>query len=235
MQETYSAKAIILDKRPFKEYDAVVSVFCADKGRLELVARGVKRPNSKLAGHTEPITLAKIMTARGRQYDYLAAAANENSFFNIKNDFDKINAAGRAIGIFKKLVKENEKDEKLFYLLYEFLAALNNCQFSNYQLFFHSFVLKLLAHLGYRPELRDCAVCKKRIVPNNNKFDVSKGGVVCGACDRRGAALTITDNCVKILRIILKSDFNGLLKIKTDRKLEREVEKIIGSFYEYRC
>ncbi len=251
MNETFQTKAIILDSKPFREYDAIVSVFCVNKGRLELVARGVKKPSSKLAGHIEPITLSNIMIARGRRYDYLAAAINENSFIDIKNDFDKINTAGQAIGVFKKLVKENEKDEKLFNLLYDFLAALNNYQSSiiNYQLFFYFFILKLLSQLGYKPELYNCVICKNKITPNNNKFDLDKGGAACGGCviikspfacpekggDKGGLRdlLTITDNCIKTLRIIIQSDFNKLLKLKIDDKLEKEVEKIINSFYKY--
>ena len=247
MEETHSTKAIILDRKPFKECDTMVSVFCLDRGKLGLVARGAKKMSSKLAGHIEPVTLSNIMIARGRQYDYLAAAVNENSFINIKNDFNKINAAGRAINIFKTLIKENEKDENLFYLLCDFLNILNNPKREtppfaeaaeggqNSKLFFSFFVLKLLAQLGYKPELYDCAVCKDKITPNNNKFDLTKGGVVCAACAGAGDLLTITDNCIKVLRIILNSDFNKLsrLKININAKLEIEIKETISSFYKY--
>lgn len=256
MEETHSAKAIILDKKPFREYDAIVSVFCLDKGRLDLVARGAKKSSSKLAGHIEPITLSNIMIARGRRYDYLAAAINENSFINIKNDFDKINTAGRAINIFKKLIKENEKDENLFYLLCDFLNILNSSKppptlklrgasktpayaeategRQNLKLFFPFFTLKLLTQSGYRPELHDCVICKKKIVPNNNKFDLFKGGAVCGGCGRGGKnTVIISDNCIKALRIVINSDFEKLIKLKIDNKLEKEVEKIINAFYKY--
>ncbi len=236
MNETFQTKAIILDSKPFREYDAIVSVFCINNGRLELVARGVKKPSSKLAGHIEPVTLSNIMIVRGRRYDYLGAAINENSFINIKNDFDKINTAGQAIGVFKKLVKENEKDENLFHLLYDFLNMLNSYKLKvvSCKLLFSFFVLKLLSHLGYRPELYNCATCKKKVSPNNNKFDLAMGGIVCGGCARRGKnTLTITDNCIKVLRMIIGSDFEKLLKLKTDNKLGEEVEKIINSFYKY--
>ena len=253
MEETHSAKAIILDRKPFKEHDTMVSVFCLDKGKLDLVARGTKKISSKLAGHIEPVTLSNIMIARGRQYDYLAAAINEESFINIKNDFDKISAAGQAVGVFKKLVKGEEKDEAIFKLFESFLRLLNKGELSviSYELLLNFFILKLLSQLGYKPELYNCAVCKKKIVPNNNKFDLAKGGVVCGGCaiespiacsaersscwDKGawGDLLTITDNCVKVLRMIVNSDFDKLLKLKIDNELNREVNLIISSFYKY--
>jgi DNA repair protein RecO (recombination protein O) len=248
MQETYGTKAIILGRRPFRECDTMVSVFCLDNGKLELVARGTKKPNSKLAGHIEPISLSNIMIARGRQYDYLAAAVNENSFVNIKNDFDKLSIAGRAVGVFEKLVKENEKDNNLFNLLFSFLNILNSCKLKvvSCKLLFNFFILKFISELGYKPEeLYNCVVCKKKIIPNNNKFDLTKGGVVCGQCApapshspspasrERGARLTITDNCIKVLRMAVGIDLDKLLKLKIEKKLEKEVEKIIWSFYQY--
>jgi DNA repair protein RecO (recombination protein O) len=247
MEETFNTKAIILNRQPFKENDTKVSVFCLARGRLELVARGTKKQSSKMAGHLEPISLSNIMVVRGKQYNYVGSAINENAFLNIKNDYDKIFVAGEAINIFRKLVKENERDEILFKLLYNFLETVNSCRLKaeSCKLLFNYFLLKMLATLGHKPELHNCVVCKNKIAPGGNKFDLAKGGVVCAttltprpsptpAAEReRGALLTISDNCIKVLRLAVSEDFEKLIKLKIDNKLEKEVDLIISSFYKY--
>ncbi len=236
MDETYQTKAIILNRKPFRENDTKVSVFCLKKGRLELVARGAKKVSSKLAGHIEPIILANIMVIRGKRYDYLGSAINENSFLNIKNDLDKLSIAGKAVNVFQKLIKENEKDEKLFKLLEDFLETLNNYELriTNYELFFYFFVMKLLVELGYTPELYNCVVCKKKIEPGNNKFNLNKGGVAHNTClVGEQSSLTITDNCIKVLRMVVNDDLKKLTKLKIDSNLNKEVKKISSSFYKF--
>jgi DNA repair protein RecO (recombination protein O) len=247
MDETYQTKAIILNRQPFREYDTRVSVFCLDRGRLELVARGTKKMESKLAGHLEPICLSNIMIVRGRQYDYVGSSINENSFINIKNDLDKLFLAGKAISVFQRLVKENEEDVVIFRLFENFLQLLNedegaeHCSARTCNLLLNFFILKLLVALGYKPELYNCVICKKKIVPNNNKFDFARGGVVCGRCasppapllSKERELLTITDDCIKVLRMVVDSDLQRLTKINIDNKLEKEVKKIVSTFYKY--
>lgn len=236
MEETYNTKAIILDRQPFRESDSKVAVFCFDKGRQELVARGTRKISSKLSGHIEPLTLANIMIVRGKHYNYLGSAINENSFINIKNDLDKLYLAGEAINIFKKLVKENEKDEFLFGLLDNFLKILNNKEFDlkNRELFLSFFIFKLIGELGYSPELFNCVVCKNKITPGKNKLSLSKGGIICAKCKIDDKSiLTISDNCIKVLRMAASHKQEKLTKLNLEKKLVHEINNIIRSFYKY--
>lgn len=239
MEETYQLKTIILDKKPFREHDVKITVFSLEKGKLELVVRGVKKLKSKLAGHTEPITLANIMAIKGRHFDYAGSAFGESYFTNIKNNFDKLYSAGRALMIFKRIVKEGERDEKLFYVLENFFGVLEKIELSviGYQLLVDFFILKLMIFLGYKPELYNCLVCNSKIKPNGNSFNIFKGGLVCLKCNRpdNTRALTISDNCVKVLRLAADDNhnFEKLAKLKINKNLTKEVMKIIESFSKY--
>lgn len=240
MEDTYTTKAIILNKQAFREDDIKISAYSSEKGRLELVARGARKFRSKLAGHIEPISLSRLMVVRGKIFDYVGSAINENSFLNIKSDFDKISVAGRAISVFKKYVKEDEKDENTFKLLEDFLGLINTStpfpaskdKIDNYNLILNYFVLKLLANLGYKPELKICVACSAKLLPKNNRFDLARGGVICGKCSSK-EGLTISENCVKVLRIVIDSNFEKIKKLTINNNLSKEVIKIISSFYKY--
>ncbi|PIR13468.1 DNA repair protein RecO [Candidatus Falkowbacteria bacterium CG11_big_fil_rev_8_21_14_0_20_39_10] len=235
MEETYTTKAIVLNRQPFRENDLRVAVFSMDYGRLELVARGAKKLKSKQAGHIEPITLAKLMIVRGKQFDYIGSALGENFYAGIKSDLEKICFVGKAVALVKRLVKENLKSEDVFWLLEEFLSVMNQeLGIRNKKFFYYFFILKLLSSLGYEPELKNCLKCKKKIEPGNNYFNFKSGGLECGRCsDKNKDSIKISDDCIKVLRLGIGSDFTTLQKLKIDKRLEKEVISAIDGFYRY--
>ena len=238
MEETYNLKVIVLNRRPFAEDDGRVVVYSCERGKLELVVRGMKKIKSKLAGHLEPITLVNIMAVRGRQYDYVGAAASANCYFNIKSDLAKITTAGEAIKIFNRIIKPKQADTEVFKLVKDFLDTLDGriSLIFDQDLFVHFFIFKLLIKLGHQPELYYCVKCRKKILPQGNKFDLARGGLICHECLANFSSksqLTISENTIKILRLAEKSNFRQLSKIKIDKKDEREVKNIVGSFLNY--
>jgi DNA repair protein RecO (recombination protein O) len=125
MEETFVTKALILKRQPWRECDSRVIIFSLDRGRLEFIARGAQKLESKLAGHLEPITLATIMAIKGKGFDYIGSAATLDAFLIIKSDLNKIYYAGRALAWLEKLTKEGEGDHNLFFLAGEYLDLLN--------------------------------------------------------------------------------------------------------------
>ncbi|MBI4812521.1 DNA repair protein RecO [Candidatus Falkowbacteria bacterium] len=235
MEETYFTKAIVLNRTPWREDGARVTVYSKERGKLDLMARGARKAGSKLAAHLEPITFSRLMVVRGKNYDYAGSTVSENSYFNIKNDLEKIFLAGGVLKIFNELVKGNERDEYIFFLLQETLKILNSEQMVSAkggQLLYNFFILKLLVFLGHKPELYNCVVCHKRITPGDgNKFDLAKGGVACGKCSPAG--LTISDDCIKVLRVVVENGLANSIKLKINNKLEKEATNIISSFLKY--
>ena len=238
MNETYLTKAIILNRRPFRECDSMATVYSFDKGKLELAVRGARKISSKLAGHIEPLNLSEIMVVRGRQFDYVGGAVSENCFIDLKSNLEKSLIAGQAVNIFNQLIKHGEQDGDIFLLLQDFLNTLDkdkNKEF-NCELLLNFLIFKLLDQLGYKPELYNCVVCKKKIIPNNNKFDLSRGGLVCADCAKNiqyNKPLQISANCIKVLRLVIESDLSRLTKLKINDNLDKETSNIICSFLKF--
>ena len=47
-------QAIVLSRRDFREFDQMISLYTREQGKLELLARGLKKVTSKNAAHLEP-------------------------------------------------------------------------------------------------------------------------------------------------------------------------------------
>lgn len=234
MQETYTTKAIILRREPHREHDTRAVVFSFERGKLNLIARGTRKIESKMAGHLEPVTLARIMVVRGKAYNYIGNAVNERVFKNIKNDLRKINAAGKAIGLFDRLTRENEREEGMFILLESYLAALNDPKVAeehNDSLYCY-FVIKLLSKLGYRPEMQVCLICKMKITQEGNYFNIHRGGLECAKCGNPKSS-AVSNDCVKVIRFVLDNPMEKLVRFKINAKINKEIDRLISSLIAY--
>jgi DNA repair protein RecO (recombination protein O) len=225
----------VLNRQSFRESDSKVTVYTLANGKIDLIARGTKKIKSKLAGHIEPITLAAVMIIRGRQFDYLGSSVSENSLANIKANLDKSLIAGQAAKIFKQLIKENVRDEALYSLLKSFLEILNDEKIISEKInFLYSvFIFKLLAELGYAPELSNCVGCYCKIEANNSsKFDIVRGGLLCAKCSAKADrnALTISDTCIKVLRLFLEASWKKILNLEISKSLDKEINYIVNNF-----
>ncbi len=151
MEETYLTKALVLKREAYREFDGRVLVYSQDRGKLDLVARGMLRPGSKLAAHLEPITLINLMVIKGKNRDYVGSAIGLDSYARIKADVNRIYYVGLAWNLFNRLVHWEHEDQVLFALLVDFLDAISESvePAGLYQIF----SLRLIAILGYSPDL----------------------------------------------------------------------------------
>lgn len=240
MDETYLTEAIILNRQPFKEDDLQITVYSRERGRLFLVARGGRKAKSKLAAHLEPLCRTEIMVVRGRHYDYAGSAVSVDCYGKLKSDYEKVSAANMAVKKIIQTVKEGMPDKNIFEIISALLNELNE-GILNPKLAAAFFSLQLLARQGLAPELNYCVLHRGKITPNGNRFDFVRSGLVCPQC--RAAAgnfpamtqsnLQISDDCIKIMRLVLSEDFNRLKKIKCSAKLEAEIISLVDKYYQY--
>lgn len=251
MEESRNSAALILNRQNYKENDTLVTVYTKNFGKLNLVARGTKKTKSKLAAHLEPLVLSDLMILKGRGRDYIGAALLRNAYQNIRGDLNKIYYAGRALNLFNRLVKEGHPDERLFFLLTRWLETVDEFENKNSdqdlskedgELLLAFFAFKLLAELGYQPELYHCLGCGREIKSGANHFNFKNGGIIEEAClDKKeflelrynGGIAPITDNCVKLLRFITDNKFVSAGKLKVDKKLIKELVIFIKNYVDF--
>ncbi|MFA5184380.1 MAG: DNA repair protein RecO [Patescibacteria group bacterium] len=245
MDGTKNTVALILNRQLYREHDSLVTAYTPDYGKLSLVARGAQKLGSKLAGHIEPLTMADIMIIPGKGFDYVGSAVSRNVYTSIRQDLNKLYYAGQALQILHQRVKENQADAPLFFLISEWLDILDArtcCRADQGELLLSFFIWRLMAELGYQPELYRCLDCHRPISPGQNYFHLLKGGLIClncfeaekGAPDFNGNyLLTISDNCVKILRFIMEKNFLQLEKLRIETKLAKESLKLAKSFQSF--
>ena len=222
---------IILKKQDYRESDRLFVIYTDELGKIEAVAKGVRKIKSKMAGHLELFSVVNLMVAPGKTYYQIAGADREKNFLNIKSDLGKTVLASFCLEVVDIFTKTDHPDLKIYELIYEILEIFDNEKMKNFLKMYSLskfFTLKLLSLLGWTPELYTCVKCKKKIMPSGNFFDAARGGLTCSNCGRGG--LPISTTAIKILRFILQNDFEKIAVLKITKTNIKELAKIIDAF-----
>ncbi len=244
MYKTYKTQGIVLKRIDWRENDLLVNIYTKDYGKIKAICKGGKNINSKMAAHLEPFSLVDLFLIKSNNLEKIAGAVCLSNFSEIKNNLEKIYYTSQAINLVNKTIKQGKKDEKVFNLLKNYLIILKssyNFSKDKYEFLFSIFILKFLSILGYMPELYNCVICKRKLEPSENAFNYEKGGIICKNCkkdyvfnqNQNICQEDISEQTIKIFRLILKQNCDRLLKVKTNQKILNQVNKIIRNYLMY--
>ncbi len=171
---------IILERRPLMEHDRRLTVWTREAGKLEPVAKGTLKLESKLAGSLEPLTEVRLSLTRGRT-DRVISSSIIQSWSGLRNDLRALAAASFAAQAVSRLTHVGLPDPVLFNLLLDCLASLNGQRVENHALIVRKLLWRLFDRLGFRPRLDACVRCNKTL-PAGGYFSAVDGGLVGPEC-----------------------------------------------------
>lgn len=229
-ERTYIAEALILRRSDFQEADRRLTLLTPDRGRLNVVAKGVRRPNSRMAGHLELFTLAKVFVVRRRSLDLVVQAETVQTFPELRTDLQRLPFAYQAVEAAHILVEEEVESPMEFVLLVKALGALTVT--AALPLVLVAFKLQLLATLGYQAQLHECARCGNQLSNEHNRVRPETGGVVCAACGA-SAGSPITVRAIKCLRWLAREPLHTVDRLQVDPATITQLEQTTDIFVRY--
>jgi len=229
---TYQTEAIIIKKIKLGEADRILTLYTPHLGKIRAVARGVRRPRSKLAGHLELLTHSLVSLARGRNLDTITGSQTINSFLPLKSDLQLTSYGLYATELVDLFTAEHIENYPLFQLLLGTLHCL--CHGGDNELALRYFELHLLNEVGYRPQLQQCVSCHQALEPTTNSFCSAVGGVLCPVCSQ-SQPLThpVSVDALKVLRFLQSSDYNIVVKLKMNPELSHQLEVVMRDYLKY--
>jgi DNA repair protein RecO (recombination protein O) len=225
---------VIISKKEVGEADRLYTIYTKEKGIIKAKAVGVRKPRARLAGSLENFLLADISVVKKSGVGRITASIVENNFSRIRGNIDAITSVFQAMKIFEKLLALEEKDEKIFSLLIDYLQSMEKealKEEGNFEVISHAFIFKLLEILGYKIEASRCVMCRSRLEKSGNSFSPEAGGILCFNCaPGRVNATDISENAIKLIRLFQANSPGLLSKVKSGKKESKELEKIIANF-----
>jgi DNA repair protein RecO (recombination protein O) len=222
----YSTPAIVLRQRKLGDVDKIVTLYTANYGKVEGVAKGVRRSRSKLAGHVEPLTHATFQLARGKTLDIVTQVVTIEPFQALRDDLDRMSRALYACELLDKFTETREEHFDLYRLLLDTLRRI--AERDEYETPVRYYEMALLDAMGYRPELEGCVRCRNKLSAGTNYWSAASGGVVCPSCRSDETAVRpISANAVKLLRLLLHGSFADVSRVNIDAHLGAELERAL--------
>ncbi len=219
----YKTQAIVLRQRKLGEADKIITLYCAHIGKVDAVAKGIRRTKSRLAGHLEPLTLGSYLLAEGRNLDVITQAETVDAFPSVRTDLDRLSRGIYCTELVDRLVPLRSEGNPIFRLLQETLSLLDRQDAID--LAIRRFEMRLLDQLGYRPEMNKCAVCDSRLEPGQNFWSPAAGGIVGPECADDSLSLRpVSVNAIKVLRILQKGSFADAARLNLEPVLASEIE-----------
>ncbi len=238
----YRTQAIFLKKIDLGEADQLFVIFTKKYGKLEVLGRAIRKIKSKLKSGAEIFYLSEVEFIQGKTYKTLTDAIAIEKYLNIRRNLSRLNLVKKIAECVDRLVFGQEADLKIWNLLLETIFRQNSekekkDQILNYYYFFWS----LLAFLGYRPELYNCALCQQKLSLEPLVFSPKDGGVICALCQKSIKLIKVdqkqnfetSPETVKILRFILSKPWPTIKKLKIDKEEFSALREITGSYYRY--
>lgn len=214
------------------EADKILTIYTLDFGKLRAVAKGVRRPSSKLGGHVDDFAYADMMLARGRDLDVVTQSQTIDSFRPLREELSRTSYGYYVAELVDSFNEDRMENRPLFDLLVTTFKLLSTE--TEIPVLMRFFELHLLDLVGYRPELAHCVRCRAEIQPEENYFSPALGGVVCSACGpSEGSAVRISVNALKLLRHLQRLTTFPPGGLRIDSATRRETESLMRTYIEH--
>ena len=89
----YTSEGIVLTRRNFGEADRILVLYTKDRGRISILAKGIRRPKSKKRGHVEVFNKIRFQAVSGRGLDIMTEAEVVDDFKEVRTSLKKISLA----------------------------------------------------------------------------------------------------------------------------------------------
>ncbi len=225
----YRCDAIVLARMDFGEADRIITLYSRQHGKLRVIAKGARRPLSRLGPHLEYFTRSRLMLSKGRDLDIVTGADTTEGHLGIRDDLQAFGHASHMVEILARLTEDRQENAAVFDLLASSLQLLAD-GVDPFHVTRH-YELALLTLLGYRPELYRCVECQSVLGPAPHQMVYGLGGYLCGHCHGQGpGSRSVGIDAQKYLRALDRGGLGATIRIGIDAPLRDELEGILGGY-----
>ena len=207
----YVTEAINLKSYNLNDADKIMVMYSKENGLIKGVAKGIKKPKSKLGARMDLLVANTLQILKGRSLDTIIQAQTVNHFRKTREDYDKLMLSSYISEVVMNFGEGSEAASKEIYeLLYKALNRVSNSENKKDMLIaVIKFQLKMLLIMGFCVELDSCLCCREQILDDDMFFSSSMGGVVCKECNEHfGVKLKMHHKIRDFLQAMLQFDFD---------------------------
>ena len=223
---TYITEGVVLRRIDYGEADRILTVLTRDRGKVGVIARGVRKPRSRLAAHTDLFSRSRLQLAQGRgELDVLAQAETLQAL--PPAGARHAACAGICAELADRVLESHHADSEVYDLV---IGALSDChdQSRDPRAAMIWFARRMVDRLGYAPQLSDCASCGTRLPEAPADFSAVAGGLLCDRCAPSDpGAVHCSVRAIKVLRVAATGDGALFHRLRLDAETVTTLEGVV--------
>jgi len=214
-----NTQGIVLSRTDYGEADRILTFLTPDHGKVSVIAKGVRKQKSKLAGGIELFSVSDISYIIGRkEVSTLISTRLVKHYGDIVKDMERTNAAYEAMKMINKAT-EDKPEAEYFNLLQTALESLNDTTI-DLRLINAWFAAQLLRLAGHTPNLRSQNNGQKLQAGLTYDFNFDSMSFEPGEA--------FNSDQIKFLRLLFSENTpTTLQRVKASTKLTAQVDRLI--------
>ncbi len=220
-------EGIVIRTRDYGESHKVVVLFTAERGKLPVLARGAKKPRSRLGAVTQLFTRGQYLCFLGSGMGTLSQGELISSHHGLRSDLLLTATAAYLVELLDRMTEEKDPSPALYRLLSSTLDQLEGG--TDPEILSRIFELKVLEAAGYRPVLDKCAISGSRDRPV--RFSVRQGGFLCSDCLHRDPhTLPLSETAARLLRLLQRITPDRIGEVRVKEETKAQLERVLRAF-----
>ncbi len=222
-------EGIIIRTTNYGETNKIVTLYTREWGKVGVMARGAKKPNSRLAAVTQLFTYGYFLVQKSSGLGGLQQGEIISSMRSIREDIFLTAYASYIVDLTDKSIDDRKPNPFLFELVYQTLNLINEGY--DAEIIVNIFEMKMLNTLGLYPVLNQCSICGH--TEGHFSFSIREGGLICHRClEKDPYHLKISPSAVKLLRLFYYLDLARLGNVSVKSETKVELKQVISAYYD---
>jgi len=175
---------LILRDVAIKDYDKIVNILTAEKGRISASGKGIKSLKNKNMPATQLFCYSSFILKKRGNYYYISESDLIENFFGLRGDLGTLSLASYICDVASDItMEENDETETLRLTLNTLYAVAKNKR--DLSMVKAAFELKAAQIAGFMPGLSICGKCGTDVdgaFSGVVYLDVMNGRLLCGKC-----------------------------------------------------
>jgi DNA repair protein RecO (recombination protein O) len=230
---TYKTRAIVLAHFDLGEADRIITLLTPEDGKIRAVAKGVRRPRSRIGGSVEPFAELDVVLARGRTLDVITQVAVAHAWLRLRDRLGSTAVAWYLGELADRAVEERAGAHPVYGLLRRACQLLDDGMDPGRVARWYEG--GLADALGVRPELERCVECH-RVLEESDTFRwvPAFGGVLCPAHPGPPAeSVSISLEALKLLKAYRRFDVEAIAGLRLPPSVEAEAEAVMRRYIRF--
>lgn len=213
---TYVTEGVILRRVDYGEADRILTVLTREHGKIGVIARGVRKPGSRLAAQTDLFARSRMQLAHGRgELEVLTQAETMGSAAPLA-DARRAACAAVCAELADRVLESSHPDAETYDLVAD---ALSDCTdpTRDPRAALVWLTRRMIDRLGYAPQLRACASCATQLPEDSAWFSAIAGGLLCNRCAPTDLGVVeCSVRVIKVLRVAATGDADLYRRLRLD-------------------